>query len=220
MLSQKEWFDALESRHGAARQAKFRQGRVAICGLGGLGSRVVELLVRAGVGHLRLVDDDRVEATNLNRQLYFMDQLGQYKAEALVASLRRITPYAELVPRILRLTAENIPQELAGYDLIVEAFDGPREKALLCNTVRECFPQAVLVAASGMAGFSSGNRVRVRKLSPHFYLCGDRTADIRDGDGLYGARVNLCAAQEALTVLQLLAGETEKIGKDEYYERK
>ena len=82
-LSREEWLSALAERHGAVRQEKFSRGRVAICGLGGLGSRVAELLTRAGVGYLRLIDFDRLEATNLNRQWYFMEQLGRYKAEAL-----------------------------------------------------------------------------------------------------------------------------------------
>ena len=67
-ISKEAWLSALIERHGAARQEKFSRGRVAICGLGGLGSRVAELLTRAGVGYLRLIDFDRLEATNLNRQ--------------------------------------------------------------------------------------------------------------------------------------------------------
>ena len=58
-----------------------------------------------------------------------------------------------------------------------------------------------------MAGFGSGNDVQVRRLSKNFYLCGDRVTGLDKGDGLYGARVSLCAAQQALVVLQILAKE-------------
>ena len=210
-ISRQEWLAALAERHGAARQEKFSRGRVAICGLGGLGSRVAELLTRAGVGYLRLIDFDRLEATNLNRQWYFMEQLGRYKAEALADNLRRITPYAELDVHTVRITEDNLASLLADVDVIVEAFDNATCKAMLVNGVREQFPRCHLVAASGMAGFASANAMRVRRLSENFYLCGDGRSAADAGDGLYGARVNICSAQEALVVLQLLAGESVNI---------
>lgn len=210
-ISKEAWLSALIERHGAARQEKFSRGRVAICGLGGLGSRVAELLTRAGVGYLRLIDFDRLEATNLNRQWYFMEQLGRYKAEALADNLRRITPYAELDVHTVRITENNLASLLADVDVIVEAFDNATCKAMLVNGVREQFPRCHLVAASGMAGFASANAMRVRRLSENFYLCGDGRSAADAGDGLYGARVNICSAQEALVVLQLLAGESVNI---------
>ena len=210
-ISKEAWLSALIERHGAARQEKFSRGRVAICGLGGLGSRVAELLTRAGVRYLRLIDFDRLEATNLNRQWYFMEQLGRYKAEALADNLRRITPYAELDVHTVRITEDNLASLLADVDVIVEAFDNATCKAMLVNGVREQFPRCHLVAASGMAGFASANAMRVRRLSENFYLCGDGRSAADAGDGLYGARVNICSAQEALVVLQLLAGESVNI---------
>ena len=210
-ISKEAWLSALIERHGAARQEKFSRGRVAICGVGGLGSRVAELLTRAGVGYLRLIDFDRLEATNLNRQWYFMEQLGRYKAEALADNLRRITPYAELDVHTVRITEDNLASLLADVDVIVEAFDNATCKAMLVNGVREQFPRCHLVAASGMAGFASANAMRVRRLSENFYLCGDGRSAADAGDGLYGARVNICSAQEALVVLQLLAGESVNI---------
>lgn len=210
-ISKEAWLSALIECHGTARQEKFSRGRVAICGLGGLGSRVAELLTRAGVGYLRLIDFDRLEATNLNRQWYFMEQLGRYKAEALADNLRRITPYAELDVHTVRITEDNLASLLADVDVIVEAFDNATCKAMLVNGVREQFPRCHLVAASGMAGFASANAMRVRRLSENFYLCGDGRSAADAGDGLYGARVNICSAQEALVVLQLLAGESVNI---------
>lgn len=210
MLTKEEWTEALVSRHGKSRQEKFARGRVVICGLGGLGSRVAELLTRAGVGYLRLVDFDKLEPTNLNRQFYFQDQLGRYKADALAENLKRISPYTELEIHREKVTETNLPALLRGVDVIVEAFDAPAAKALLVNGARETSPSVPLVAASGMAGLNSGNSMEVRSLSPFFYLCGDGKTGIEAGDGLYGARVAICAAQEALVVLQLLAGKTRQ----------
>ena len=67
---------ALEARHGAELQARFDAGRVAVCGLGGLGSNAAIALARAGVGHLHLIDFDRVDLSNLNRQQYKASQIG------------------------------------------------------------------------------------------------------------------------------------------------
>ena len=209
MLTKEEWLQALADREGWPRLKKFQQGRVLICGLGGLGSRVAELLTRAGVGQLRLVDFDVLEATNLNRQLYGMEQLGQYKAKALEENLRWITPYVDLDVRVDKVTEGNLPDLVRDVDVVVEAFDNPAAKALLVNFIREQYPALPLVAASGMAGFGSGNDVQVRQLSRNFYLCGDRVTGLDKGDGLYGARVALCASQQALVVLQILAKSKE-----------
>ena len=152
MLTKEEWLQALADREGWARLRKFQQGSVLICGLGGLGSRVAELLTRAGVGHLRLVDFDVLEATNLNRQLYGMEQLGQYKAKALKENLCWITPYMNLEVRVDKVTEDNLPDLVRDMDVVVEAFDNPAAKALLVNFVRERYPALPLVAASGMAG--------------------------------------------------------------------
>ena len=84
---------ALTARHGAERQAKFDAARVAVCGLGGLGSNIAIALARAGVSHLHLIDFDVVEPTNLNRQQYAATQVGIAKAEAMKANLAAINPY-------------------------------------------------------------------------------------------------------------------------------
>ena len=83
---------ALVARHGEERQAKFDAASVAVCGLGGLGSNIAVALARAGVGHLHLVDFDKVEPSNLNRQQYAASQVGLAKAEATKANIAAINP--------------------------------------------------------------------------------------------------------------------------------
>lgn len=92
-FSSGELREALVERHSEETQQKLEQGRVAIAGLGGLGSNVAIALTRIGVGHLHLLDFDRVDLTNLNRQQYFLDQVGRYKTEALSETLQRINPF-------------------------------------------------------------------------------------------------------------------------------
>lgn len=198
---------AREARHGKALQQRLEAATVAVCGLGGLGSNLAISLARAGVGRLILIDFDRVDITNLHRQQYKAAQIGQYKTDALAENLREIDPYLDLVTHTERITAGNFAQLLDGADIICEAFDNAEAKAMLVNGVLETMPGRYLVAASGMAGLGPANAIRTRRITKHFYLCGDEVSDVHDGAGLFSSRVMLCAAHQAHTVLRILAGE-------------
>ena len=208
-LTRAEMFAALCARHGEKLQRQFADGTVAVCGLGGLGSNIAIALARAGVGHIRIIDFDRVDVSNLNRQQYFPAQLGMYKTDALGDTLREIGLCSEITADCVRLTPENIPVLLKDADIICEAFDRADQKAMLVNTVLEQLPDKILVSGSGMAGLGSPNTIRTRKIAKNFYLSGDGESDSGSGPGLISARVAVCAAHQATTVLRLLAGETE-----------
>ena len=83
--------------------------RVAVAGAGGLGSNVAQMLVRTGFTRLVIADFDTVSASNLNRQFFFPDQIGQYKVEALRENLLRINPDACITIYPERVTKENAP---------------------------------------------------------------------------------------------------------------
>ena len=206
--TREEWLSALIERHGEERQNAFLNATVAICGLGGLGSNIAVSLTRAGIGKLILIDFDKVDITNLNRQQYKMSQLGMDKTEACQKNLRDISPYTEIETHTVKLTEENIPELLTEADIICEAFDKADQKAMLVNTVLETFPEKYLISGSGMAGFGSANSIQTRKVFGRFYLCGDEKSDVNDGIGLVASRVMVCAAHEAHMVLRILSGDT------------
>lgn len=201
--------EALNIRHGEDLQNKISAARVAVCGLGGLGSNIAIALARAGVGHLHLIDFDRVDLTNLNRQQYAVGQLGQYKTDALRETLSLVSPYCDVTCDTVRVTEENLPDLLKTEDYICEAFDRAEAKAMLVSGVLEHFPEKYLVAASGLAGLGSANTIQTRRVSQRFYLCGDGTSDSSVGLGLVASRVLVCAAHEANMILRLIAGERE-----------
>lgn len=201
--------EALNIRHGEDLQNKISAARVAVCGLGGLGSNIAIALARAGVGHLHLIDFDRVDLTNLNRQQYAVGQLGQYKTDALRETLSLVSPYCDVTCDTIQVTEENLPDLLKTEDYICEAFDRAEAKAMLVSGVLEHFPEKYLVAASGLAGLGSANTIQTRRVSQRFYLCGDGTSDSSVGLGLVASRVLICAAHEANMILRLIAGETE-----------
>ena len=194
---------ALHKGLTAEQSQRLQAAKVAIVGLGGLGSNVALWLARLGVGQLLLYDFDKVELSNLNRQYYFLEDVGQYKATALLGHLKAVNPYDNYHSRVVQLTEDNLAELLSEAHIVCEALDKPEAKALLVNGVLESFPDKYLVSASGLAGFASSASMQVRQVTPHFYLCGDGISDMLQLP-LCGARVGLCAAQEALTIARII----------------
>lgn len=209
ILTKEEIKAALEERHSSEIQEKLSAGRVAIAGLGGLGSNVAYSLTRIGVGHLHLIDFDVVDITNLNRQQYFMEHLGMPKTDALESLLKKINPYLDIQTDCVRVTEDNIRELFGEWDIVCEAFDDPGAKAMLVNGILECFPEKKLVSASGMAGFGSSNSIVTKKVSDNFYLCGDMVSAPEYGRGLMAPRVAICAAHEANMITRLILGEED-----------
>lgn len=202
--SREEFERALELRHTKEIQDKIQKARVAICGLGGLGSNIAVALARCGIGGLHLIDFDCVDLTNLNRQQYTVAQLGRPKPEALKEELLAINPYLNIRTDWVRMTEENIPELLKEETYICEAFDAAEAKAMLTNCVLTHFPEKFLVGASGMAGLGDSNRIRTRRIFSHYYLCGDGVSDIENCGGLMAPRVMLCAAHQANQILEII----------------
>ncbi|MCM1452130.1 MAG: tRNA threonylcarbamoyladenosine dehydratase [Clostridium sp.] len=117
---------------GAEAIESLKRGRVILFGCGGVGSWCAEALARTGVGHITLVDFDRVEASNMNRQLAATKQtLGQSKVEALAERLRTVCD-GEILALERRYTAETAGEfGLEGYDAVIDAIDSVGDKAAL-----------------------------------------------------------------------------------------
>lgn len=193
----------LEARHGAELQRKISSTSVAVCGLGGLGSNIAIALARLGIGKLLLIDFDKVELSNINRQQYALHHIGLNKTDAMELILKEIMPYVEVELHRERLCENNISL-LSRADIICEAFDNAESKAMLVNSVQEQYPEKYIVAASGMAGLDSANGIHTRKITEHFYLCGDEKSDVSEAGTLYSTRAMLCAAHQAHAVLQII----------------
>ena len=207
--SREDVLAALTARHGEDLQRRFSNAKVAICGLGGLGSNIAIALARAGIGTLHLIDFDRVDLANLNRQQYTYAQLGMAKTDAMRQTIEAIAPYVRVITDSIRLTDENLVGLLADEEIICEAFDHAEAKATLVNGALEHLPNAVVVAASGLAGLRSSNAVRTRRVGTRLYLCGDGTSDVEDLGTLFPSRAMLCAAHQAHAVLRILAGQLD-----------
>ena len=111
-----------------------RSARVGIAGAGGLGSNAALMLARSGIGNMLVVDDDVVDASNLNRQQYWPRHVGRPKVEALAELLLELNPAIQVETRRLRMDQHNIGTLLPACPIWVEAFDGPDDKTLLVET--------------------------------------------------------------------------------------
>ena len=209
MPAQEELESMMMARHTPEVHKKLKQGRVAIAGLGGLGSNIAVMLARIGVGQLLLVDFDIVEPSNLNRQSYYICHLGMPKTLALQSQLAEINPFIQIETRTVRVEEENVVELFGSYQVLCEAFDKPAAKAMLVNTALAKLPDVGIVAASGMAGFASSNLIKTTRPIKRLYVCGDRENGAGIGSGLMAPRVQICAGHQANMILRLLLGMEE-----------
>ncbi len=207
VLPPKDELEAMmAARHTPKIHNTLKKSKVAVAGLGGLGSNIAINLARIGVGKLLLIDFDIVEPSNLNRQSYYISHLGMYKTEALKKQLNDINPFIETETKNVKITEKNTTDIFKGYEIVCEAFDDPIAKAMLVNTILINLPETKIVAASGMAGFESSNKIKTERKMKNLYLCGDYSTSADFGIGLMAPRVSICAGHQANMVLRLLLG--------------
>ena len=124
---------------GAAGQARLSAGRVLVVGAGGLGSPTAFYLAAAGVGRIGVMDGDVVEPSNLQRQLLHRTaDIGRYKVDSAVETLRALNPEIDVCPLPVRLTNDNGERVLVDYDIVIDATDNFDAKFLiadLCHAV-------------------------------------------------------------------------------------
>ncbi|WP_448873367.1 sulfur carrier protein ThiS adenylyltransferase ThiF [Desulfobulbus propionicus] len=146
--------------------------KIGIAGVGGIGSNVALNLVRSGVSRLKIVDFDRVESSNLDRQFYFADQIGQLKIKALSANLTRIRPQLTIEAVAKRIDAANCGHLFADCDLIVEGLDRQVDKKMFLEIFAD---SRTVVSACGIAGRDLAT-IRSRRIG-NAYIVGDFTTD-------------------------------------------
>jgi len=208
--SPEEFESLMMARHTPKIHQKIKKSVVGIAGLGGLGSAIASALARVGVGKLILVDFDVVEPSNLNRQQYFVHQIGMPKVEALQKNIAIINPYVKVQTYHEKLDRNNVERIFKETEVVVEAFDHAEEKAMLINVVSEKMPDKYIVAASGVAGYGDNNEIKTVQFSPKIFIVGDQKTAAQPGVGLMAPRVGIAAHHQANTVLRILLGEEEE----------
>ncbi len=180
--------------------AKIGEVTVGIAGAGGLGSNCAVNLVRSGFKKFVIVDFDLVELSNLNRQFFFLNQIGMSKVSALTTNLLRINPDLKLTTYHDKITIRNVNEIFKPCQIVVEALDQPNIKEML---VEACLgSKKVVVAASGLAGWADTDEIITHKVNQYFYLVGDQGEAVSAEYPPLAPRVNLVAAKQANIVLK------------------
>jgi sulfur carrier protein ThiS adenylyltransferase len=183
--------------------------RVGIAGAGGLGSNCAVALARCGVGTLVISDFDVVEPANMNRQYYFINQVGILKSFALKENIAKINPDITVIAHPVKLDKSNIPEIYAGCDVIVEAFDSDEMKEMLTETVLTGMPGIPVIIGSGVAGWGNNEAIRYRKVDETLYVCGDETTQVTDEMPPLAPRVAIVANMQANTVIEILMNKNK-----------
>lgn len=120
------------SEIGEEGQRKLQDAKVLVVGCGGLGSPIAVYLATSGIGHLHLVDFDRVDITNLHRQVFYtLNDVGLYKSEVLAKAIQQRAPFTKVSFSTEALTKHNVISLIDAYDIIVDGTDSLPTKYLL-----------------------------------------------------------------------------------------
>lgn len=191
---------------GEGGQARLAAAAVVVVGAGGLGSAVLEYLTAAGVGRLVIVDDDRVEESNLHRQpLYRMSDCGKPKVEAASAALTALNPAVRVETRAERLTPANAAALVSAADVVVDAADSFAATYVLsdaCQRAGKPLVSASVLGLSGYAGAFCGGAPSYRAVFPEL----PRQAGSCAESGVLGTAVGVMGTLQAHLTLALLLG--------------
>jgi sulfur carrier protein ThiS adenylyltransferase len=193
----------LFAKHDLKILAVLSKSVVGIAGAGGIGSNVAVTLARLGMGKLIIADFDIIEPSDLNRQQYFIEQIGKPKVEALVENLKKINPFSHYESHNVRIGPNNVATIFSQADILVEALDQAEMKQMLIETWLSLFPDRPIIAASGLAGFGKNRKLHQRKLG-NLYICGDEETECEECISPMAPRVAIVANMQANLVLELL----------------
>lgn len=184
-------------------QQRLSQYTIGIAGAGGLGSNCAVALARIGIGKLVIVDFDVVQESNLNRQYYFRQQIGEKKVLALQHNLSLINPAVKVQVHDLKITATEVHGLFKDCHIVVEAFDRAEEKLMLIEAMQQYFPDKPLVCGVGMAGYGANDIIKTRNMG-NIYICGDEQTEIAPDMPPLAPRVGIVANMQANVVAELL----------------
>lgn len=193
---------------GRNGQKKLAESKVAIIGLGGLGTASSLYLALAGVGYLRLIDQDTVELNNLHRQvLYSLDDLHYPKVEVSAKRLKNSNPLIKVEPVPENLNANNVESLLSGVDCVVDGLDNMRTRYLVNRVCVKLGIPYVFGAAIGIEGnlsvFSTPETPCLECVFPNIDDSNMLTCDVR---GVLGVTPGIIGTMQAMETIKILTG--------------
>ncbi len=195
-------------------QQALLDAHVMIIGLGGLGCPVLQYLAASGVGRLSLVDDDRVELSNLQRQTaHGSADIGLLKAESAAAEVQRLNPEVQVITHAVRADADWLAMHLAGVDLVVDCTDNSRVRYELN---RACIARSVPWVSGAAVGLNGQITLfDPRQADAPCYRCLYPSLDNQQlscaESGVLSPLVGVIGAMQALEAVKVLAGIGESL---------
>ncbi len=203
---------------GKEGQNNLTDSKVLICGCGALGSVIANTLARAGVGHLKIVDRDYLEISNLQRQVLFDEEdvdAGMPKAIAAANRLAKINSSIEIEPIVADVTFRNLPELAKGVDLILDGTDNFETRLLLNDySLKHSIPWifgGVIGAEGQMMPILPNKSACLACLVPEPPPAG--STPTCDSAGVIGPAVNVVASLQATEAIKLLSGNEEDLTK-------
>jgi molybdopterin/thiamine biosynthesis adenylyltransferase len=195
---------------GGQGQMKLKRAKVALVGMGGIGSPAALYLAAAGVGTLGLIDDDEVSLSNLQRQVLFGSKdIGAPKAEAAAAHLGHLNPHCDCRVHRLRLSEDNAADVLGGYDIVLDGCDNFETRLLVnrvCHALKRPLVSAALGRFSGQLATFDGSpcyQCLVPEIPPDAETC--------ERVGVVGALAGVMGTMAALETIKLITGAGETL---------
>jgi len=197
-----------------AECALLRRKRVLVVGCGGLGGHIIDQLSRIGIGTIRAVDGDVLEASNLNRQLLSkVDLLGVSKAKAAADHIARVNPDVDVEAVPAFLTEGNAAEILAGCDIVMDALDNIPSRRILAAACEKANVPYVYGAIQGWVAQAAvsmpGDRL-IDRLYPEEIEIWDKS--------VLSFTPALCASMQTALCVKLLTGRAVETGKIYYFD--
>ncbi|MEM2912000.1 MAG: HesA/MoeB/ThiF family protein [Candidatus Bathyarchaeia archaeon] len=193
---------------GQEGQAKLAKAKVAVVGLGGLGTVSSLYLTLAGVGHIRLIDQDTVEVHNLHRQvLYTLKDLRYPKAEVSADRLMAVNPFVKVEAIPENVNPDNVERLLRGMDCVVDGLDNMRTRYIINRACVKLKIPYVFGAAIGIEGnlsvFAPPETPCLECVFPNLDDSNMLTCDVR---GVLGATTGIIGTVQAMETIKILTG--------------
>ncbi|WP_028297933.1 HesA/MoeB/ThiF family protein [Olivibacter sitiensis] len=201
------------SGFGEVAQTKLQSGRVLVVGAGGLGCPALQYLVAAGVGKIGIIDHDRIELSNLQRQVLFgTNEIGLDKAEIAAAKLRLLNPETDIREYVLRLSTENAVELVEGYDVVLDCTDNFTTRYLLsdlCALLGKPLVFGAIYKYEGqIAVFNVADDNGVKTTYRHLFPLPPDPLDAPDCNevGVLGVLPGIIGTMQATEAIKLLTG--------------
>lgn len=191
---------------GEKGQRKLSAARVVVVGAGGLGSPVLYCLASAGVGHIKIIDSDRLDITNLNRQfLHFESDIGRQKALSAQEKLARYNPDIYVHSVAVALDSANTTKQLSGYDIVLSCVDNKKARYLLN---RACVNGGIPLVDGGLRGFEGYVLTVLPGVTPcyHCLFPQKKGKDPSGIPGVLGAVAGVIGSMMAVEAVKHIAG--------------